>query len=379
MDFQLSEDQRLVRDTARAFAEEQVRPLAAKIDAEARFPTETMGKLAELGFLGIFAPPEYGGAGLDYLSYTLVVEEISRVCAATGVIVSAHNSLACFPLMQFGTEQQKERFLLPLAKGEALGAFALTEPEAGSDAASQKTVAVDDGDAFVLNGSKIFITNATVAKVFLVFCLTDPPAGVRGITCLIVERDAPGFSIGKKEETLGIRGSGACSLHFDSVRVPKDQVLGEPNRGFRVAMTTLDAGRIGIAAQAVGIIQAALDESVRYSKERKQFGKSISSFQALQWMIADTSTELAAARWLTYRAAALKDAGEAYTLEAAQAKLFASEMATRAAHRAMQIHGGYGYTREFVVERLYRDARITEIYEGTSEIQRLVIASQVLK
>lgn len=379
MDFQFSEDQRLVRDTARAFADEQVRPLAATIDAEARFPSETIGKLAELGFLGIFTPPEYGGSGLDYLSYALIVEEISRACAATGVIVSAHNSLACFPLMQFGTEEQKQRFLASMAKGESLGAFALTEPEAGSDAASQKTVASVDGDELVLNGSKIFITNATVAKIFLVFCLTDPPAGVRGITCLILERDTPGFTVGRKEETLGIRGSGACILHFDDVRVPKANILGELNKGFRVAMGTLDAGRIGIAAQAVGIGQAAFDESVRYSKERKQFGKPISSFQALQWMIADTSTELAAARWLTYRAASLKDAGQGYTLEAAQAKLYASEMATRAAHRAMQIHGGYGYTREFIVERLYRDARITEIYEGTSEIQRLVIASQALK
>lgn len=379
MDLQFTEEQKLVRDTARSFADAEVRPLASRIDAEARFPAETVGKLAELGFLGIFSPPEYGGSGLDYLSYALVVEEISRACAATGVIVSSHNSLACFPLMQFGTEEQKRRFLVPMAKGESLGSFALTEPDAGSDAASQKTVATMDGDDFVLNGSKIFITNATVAKVFLIFCLTDPPAGVRGITCLIVERDAPGFTVGRKEDTLGIRGSGACTLHFDDVRVSKANVLGEVNKGFRVAMVTLDAGRIGIAAQAVGIGQAALDESVRYSKERKQFGKPISSFQALQWMIADSATEIAAARWLTYRAASLKDAGESYTLEAAQAKLYASEAATRAAHRAMQIHGGYGYTREFIVERLYRDARITEIYEGTSEIQRLVIASQVLK
>jgi butyryl-CoA dehydrogenase len=349
------------------------------VDAEARFPTETVQKLAELGFLGVFIPSEYGGSEMDQISYVLIVEELSRACAATGVIVSAHNSLVCFPLLQFGTEEQKRKYLSPLAGGAKLGSFALTEPEAGSDAASQKTTAVVDGDDFVLNGSKIFITNATVAEVFIVFCLTDPPAGVRGISALIVERGMQGFTVGRKEETLGIRGSGACTLSFDGVRVPKTNLLGELNKGFRIAMATLDAGRIGIAAQAVGIAQAALDASVSYSKERKQFGKAIANLQAIQWMIADTSTELAAARMLTYRAALAKDAGAGYTQEAAQAKLFASETASRAANRAVQIHGGYGYTRDFVVERLFRDARITEIYEGTSEIQRLVIASQALK
>lgn len=379
MDFTLSEEQKMVLDTARDFAEREVRPRAAAVDAEGRYPRESIAKLAELGFLGVFIPPEYGGSGLDTISYALIIEEISRACAATGVIVSAHNSLACFPLLEFGTEEQKQKFLAPMARGEAVGAFALTEPDAGSDAASQRTVAVPDGDDFILNGSKIFITNAMIAKTFLVFCLTDPPAGVRGISAFIVERDMPGFTVGRKEETLGIRGSGACTLHFDGVRIPRGNLLGELNKGFRVAMTTLDAGRIGIAAQAVGIGQSALDESLKYSKERKQFGKPISSFQALQWMIADTATELEAARLLTWRAASLKDAGVNVTREAAQAKLYASEMATRAAHRAIQIHGGYGYTKEFIVERLYRDARITEIYEGTSEIQRVVIASQVLK
>jgi butyryl-CoA dehydrogenase len=379
MDFTLSEEQRMVLDTARDFAEREVRPRAAAVDAEGRFPRESIAKLAELGFLGVFIPPEYGGSGLDTVSYALIIEEISRACAATGVIVSAHNSLACFPLLEFGTEEQKQKYLAPMARGEAVGAFALTEPDAGSDAASQRTVAVPDGDDFILNGSKIFITNAMIAKTFLVFCLTDPPAGVRGISAFIVERDMPGFTVGRKEETLGIRGSGACTLHFDGVRLPKANMLGELNKGFRIAMTTLDAGRIGIAAQAVGIGQAALDESLKYSKERKQFGKPISSFQALQWMLADTATELEAARLLTWRAASLKDAGASITREAAQAKLYASEMATRAAHRAIQIHGGYGYTKEFIVERLYRDARITEIYEGTSEIQRVVIATQVLK
>lgn len=379
MDFKLSEDQRMVQDAARSFAEKEVRPRAAAVDAEARFPAETVQKLAELGFLGIFIPAKYGGSEMDQLSYVLVVEELSRACAATGVIVSAHNSLVCFPLLQFGTEEQKQKYLVPLASGKKLGSFALTEPEAGSDAASQKTIAVEDGEDFILNGSKIFITNATVAEVFIVFCLTDPSAGVRGISALIVERGTPGFTVGRKEETLGIRGSGACLLSFDDVRVPKANLLGEMNKGFRVAMATLDAGRIGIAAQAVGIAQAALDASVGYSKERKQFGKPIANLQAIQWMIADTSTELAAARLLTYRAACAKDAGESYTQEAAQAKLFSSETASRAANRAVQIHGGYGYTREFVVERLFRDARITEIYEGTSEIQRLVIATQALK
>ena len=379
MDFRLNTDQKMVQDTVRSFADKEVRPRAAAVDAEARFPKENVAKLAELGFLGIFIPAECGGSELDQMSYVIIVEELSRACAATGVIVSAHNSLACFPLLQFGTEGQKRKYLAPLARGEKLGAFALTEPEAGSDAASQRTVAVQEGDDFVLNGSKIFITNATVAEIFLVFCITDPPAGVRGISALIVERGMPGFEVGRKEDTLGIRGSGACLLTFDNVRVPRSNLLGEMNKGFKIAMATLDAGRIGIAAQAVGIAQAALDASVSYSKERKQFGKPIASLQAIQWMIADSSTEIAAARLLTYRAAATKDAGEPYTMEAAQAKLFASETASRAANRAVQIHGGYGYTKEFVVERLFRDARITEIYEGTSEIQRLVIATNALK
>jgi butyryl-CoA dehydrogenase len=379
MDFNLNDDQKMVQEAARSFAEKEVKPRAAATDAEAKFPAEIVGQLADLGFLGIFVPPEYGGSGMDQISYSIIIEELSRACAATGVIVSAHNSLVCFPLLQFGTEEQKQQHLVPLAKGDRLGSFALTEPEAGSDAASQKTVAIEDGDAFILNGSKIFITNASVARTFLVFCLTDPPAGVRGISALILDRDMPGLTVGRKEETLGIRGSGACALSFDNVRVPRSNLLGEMNKGFRVAMATLDAGRIGIAAQAVGIGQAALDESVKYSKERKQFGKPISSLQAIQWMIADSSTEMAAARCLMYRAAAAKDAGESYTMQAAQAKLFASEAASRAANRAVQIHGGYGYTREFVVERLFRDARITEIYEGTSEIQRLVIAANALK
>ncbi|MDM7914141.1 MAG: acyl-CoA dehydrogenase [Candidatus Eisenbacteria bacterium] len=379
MDFRLSEEHRLIQETARDFAEKELRPRAAAVDAEARFPAESVKKLAELGFLGIFVPEEYDGSGLDQLSYAIIVEELSRACAATGVIVSAHNSLVCFPLLRFGTDDQKDRYLRKLARGEVLGSFALTEPEAGSDAASQRTVATSDGSDFLLNGSKIFITNATVAEVFIVFCLTDPTAGVRGISALIVERGMPGFTVGRKEETMGIRGSGACMLSFEDVRVPRANLLGEENRGFRIAMATLDCGRIGIAAQAVGIAQACLDESVRYAKERRQFGKPIGSLQAIQWMIADTATELAAARLLTYQAAVKKDSGEEVTLEAAQAKLYASEAAARAAHRAVQVHGGYGYTKEFAVERLFRDARITEIYEGTSEIQRVVIASQVLR
>ncbi len=379
MDLELTEEQRMIRDAARDFAEKEVRPHAAAVDAEARYPKETVEKLAGLGFLGIFVPPEYGGSGLDQVSYALIIEELSRACAATGVIVSAHNSLVCFPLLRFGTEEQKQKYLVPLAKGEKIGSFGLTEPEAGSDAANQRTFAVADGDGFLLNGSKIFITNAAVADTFLIFCLTDPPAGVRGISAFILERGMEGFSVGRKEDTMGIRGSGACLLTFDNVRLPQANLLGEVNKGFRVAMATLDAGRIGIAAQAVGIGQACLDEAVKYSKERKQFGKPIASLQAIQWMIADIATELAAARLLTYRAASKKDAGQEVTLEAAQAKLFASEMAARASHKAVQVHGGYGYTKEFTVERLFRDARITEIYEGTSEIQRLVIAGQVLK
>jgi butyryl-CoA dehydrogenase len=379
LDFELNEEQRMVRDTIRDFADREVRPRASVTDLEARYPRETIDQLAALGFLGIFVPEEYGGSGLDQVSYAVIIEEISRACAATGVIVSAHNSLVCHPILQFGTEEQKRRFLVPLAKGEAIGSYALTEPEAGSDAANQKSVAVPDGDDYILNGSKIFITNAAVAHTFLVFCLTDPPAGVRGISAFLLERDMPGFSVGRKEDTMGIRGSGACTLHFEDIRVPRANLLGELNKGFRVAMQTLDAGRIGIAAQAVGIGQACLDEAVKYAKERKAFGKPIGSLQAIQWMLADIATELAAARALTYRAASRKDAGADVTLEAAQAKLFASEMAMRASHRAVQVHGGYGYSKEFTVERLFRDARITEIYEGTSEIQRVVIASQLLK
>jgi len=379
MDFNFSEEQKMMRTMARDLRAREVRPLAAVLDAEARYPYETVEKLAQLGFMGIFVPPEHGGSGLDQVSYALVIEELSRACAATGVIVSAHNSLVCYPVLRFGTDEQKRKYLAPMARGEAIGSFALTEPEAGSDAANQRTVAVADGDHFVLNGSKIFITNATVAKTFIIFGLTDPPAGVRGITAFLIERDTPGFVVGKKEDTMGIRGSGACRLDFDDVRLPRESVLGEVNKGFRVAMATLDAGRIGIAAQAVGIGQAALDESVKYAKERVAFGGPISNREAIQWMIADTATEVAAARCLTYRAAAKKDEGDNITLEAAQAKLYASEMAHRATHRAVQIHGGYGYTKDFPVERLYRDARVTEIYEGTSEIQRLVVASQMLK
>jgi butyryl-CoA dehydrogenase len=379
MDFELTEEQKMVRATAREFADREVMPKAAATDAEARYPAATIEKLAELGFMGIFVPEQYGGAGLDQVSYAVIIEELSRACAATGVIVSAHSSLVCYPLLKFGSEAQKQKYLPRLAAGESIGSFALTEPEAGSDAANQRSMAVADGDDFILNGSKIFITNASVASVFIIFCRTDPPAGVRGISAFLVERDTPGFKVGRKEDTMGIRGSGACELSFENIRVPRENLLGELNKGFRVAMQTLDAGRIGIAAQAVGIGQACLDEAVKYAKTRQAFGKPIASLQAIQWMVADTATELAAARLLTYRAAARKDAGEEITLEAAQAKLYASEMAARASHRAVQIHGGYGYSKEFTVERLFRDARITEIYEGTSEIQRIVIASQVLK
>ncbi|MEG2288717.1 MAG: acyl-CoA dehydrogenase [Clostridium sp.] len=379
MNFSLTKEQELVRQMVREFAINEVKPIAAEIDVTERFPVENVEQMARYNMLGIPFPTEFGGAGGDNLSYAMTVEELSKVCGTTGVIVSAHTSLCAAPIYQFGTQAQKEKYLTPLAKGEKLGAFGLTEPNAGTDAAGQQTTAVLDGDNYILNGSKIFITNGGVAETFIVFAMTDKSKGTRGITAFIVEKDFPGFSIGKVEEKLGIRASSTTELVFENCVVPKENMLGKEGKGFAIAMQTLDGGRIGIASQALGLAQGALDEAVAYLKERKQFGKSLSAFQGLQWMVADMNVKTEAARLLVYKAAYLKDQGKPYSVDAARAKLYASEVAMEVTTKAVQLFGGYGYTKEYPVERMMRDAKITEIYEGTSEVQRMVIAASVLK
>jgi len=379
MEFDLKEHQQMIKETARDFAEKELRPLAAKIDEEATFPTENVKKLGELGFMGMMVPEEFGGAGLDSVSYAIAVEEISRVCASTGVIMSVNNSLVCQPILDLGTPEQKKKFLPDLAKGKKLGAFSLTEPEAGSDAGNIQTTAVPSGDDYVINGTKIFVTSGGKADVVLLFASTDKAAKAKGLTAFLIEKGMPGFKIGKKENKMGIRASETTELVFEDCKVPKANVLGQLGAGFRIAMKTLDGGRIGIAAQAVGIAQAAMEAAVKYSKERKQFGKCICEFQAIQWMLANMSVEVDAARLLTLRAAYTKDKGLSFTKEAATAKLFASETAVKTAINAVQVHGGYGYMKEYDVERYFRDAKITEIYEGTSEVQRMVIAAMLLK
>ncbi len=363
----------------REFAINEVKPIAAEIDVTERFPMENVEQMARYNMLGIPFPTEFGGAGGNNVSYAMTVEELSKVCGTTGVIVSAHTSLCGAPIYQFGTQEQKEKYLTPLAKGEKLGAFGLTEPNAGTDAAGQQTTAVLEGDHYVLNGSKIFITNGGVADIFVVFAMTDKSKGTRGISAFIVEKDFPGFSIGKVEEKLGIRASSTTELVFENCIVPKENLLGKEGKGFAVAMQTLDGGRIGIAAQALGLAQGALDEAVAYMKERKQFGKSIAAFQGLQWMVADMDVQIEAARLLVYKAAYKKDMGMPYSVEAARAKLYASEVAMDVTTKAVQLFGGYGYTKEYPVERMMRDAKITEIYEGTSQVQRMVIAGSILK
>lgn len=369
----------MIRQMVREFAEKEVAPGASERDSTGEFPWEIVKKMARYNMLGIPFPEEYGGAGADTLSYIITVEELARVCAATAVIVSAHTSLCAHPIYQFGTEEQKQRFLVPLAQGNRLGAFALTEPNAGTDAASIRTTATRQGDSYILNGNKIFITNGGVADIYIVLAKTDPSKGARGITAFIVEKGTPGFSFGKKEDKLGIRASSTTELIFQNCRIPVENRLGEEGEGFKIAMQTLDGGRIGIAAQAVGIAQACLDACLRYAKEREQFGKPIGSFQAIQWMLADMATQVEAARLLTYRAAWLKDNKQPFSKEAAMAKLYASEVAMQQAIKAVQIHGGYGYMKDYPVERFFRDAKITEIYEGTSEVQRMVIASHLLR
>jgi butyryl-CoA dehydrogenase len=379
VDFELTDEQQLIRDAVREFAEAEVAPIAAEIDRDHRFPRELLPKLAEMNLMGMPYPEKEGGAGADYLSYIIALEELARACASTSVIVSAHSSLATWPIFKFGTDAQKDRYLRDMASGRRLGAFALTEPAAGTDAGAGTATATMHADGYALNGSKMFITNAPYAEVYVVFAKTDPERGARGISAFIVEKGTPGFSVGEAEHKLGIRASSTPPVYFSDCRVPKEALLGEEGDGFKIAMRTLDGGRIGIAAQALGIAQAALDASVAYAKERVQFGKPIATLQAIQWMIADMATEIDAARLLVYRAASCLDNGRPYATEGAMAKLFASEVATRVAGKAIQIHGGYGYTESYPVERNYRDAKITEIYEGTSEVQRMVIARSALR
>ena len=379
MNFGLTREQELVRQMVREFAVNEVKPIAAEIDETERFPMENVKKMAELGMMGIPFPKELGGAGGDVLSYIITVEELSKVCGTTGVIVSAHTSLCASLLYENGTPSQKEKYLIPLAKGEKIGAFGLTEPGAGTDAAGQQTTAVLDGDNYILNGSKIFITNGGVADTFIVFAMTDKSQGTRGISAFIVEKDFPGFSIGKKEDKLGIRASSTTELIFENCVVPKENLIGKEGKGFGIAMKTLDGGRIGIAAQALGIAEGAYEEAVKYMKERKQFGRPLSAFQGLQWMIAEMETKIEAAKLLVYKAAWLKQNKMPYSVDAAKAKLFAAEVAMDVTTKAVQIHGGYGYTKEYPVERMMRDAKITEIYEGTSEVQKMVIAGAALR
>jgi butyryl-CoA dehydrogenase len=379
MDFNLTEEHQLIRSGVREFCQKYVEPVAEMTDSEAKFPADTVKKLAEQDWLGIPYPQEYGGAGSDYLSYIIVVEELSRACATTGFTLECHTSLACYPLFKFGTEEQKQKYLAPLCKGEMLGSFALTEPGAGTDAGAATTTAILQGDQWVINGSKIFISNAPVAGVIIVFAMSDKSKGTKGISAFIVPAGAPGLVIGKHLNKMGIRGSLTAEVFLKDCRIPKENLLGGEGQGFKIAMMTLDGGRIGIAAQALGIAQAALDESIRYSKERVQFGKPIATLQAIQWMVANMATEVEAARFLTYHAAWCYDQGLPYSKEAAMAKLFASETASRQTDRAVQVHGGIGYIRGTKVERLYRDAKITEIYEGTSEVMRMVIAGNLLR
>jgi len=379
MDFEWNREQTMTRQLFRSFAENEVKSLAQEVDEQEVFPEKTVEKMARYGFMGIPFPKELGGQGCDTLTYAMCVEELSRVCATTGVIVSAHTSLCAEPIRKYGTQEQKEKYLIPLAKGEKLGAFGLTESGAGTDSAGQQTKAVLDGDHYVLNGTKIFITNGGKADTYIILAMTDKSKGNKGISAFIVEKDSPGFTIGKKELKMGIRGSSTTELVFENCLVPKGNLLGVEGKGFGIAMGTLDGGRIGIASQALGIAQGAFDETVAYVKARRQFGRSISAFQNTQFQLADMKTQIEAARLLVYKAAAAKDTQARFSEEAAMAKLFAAEMAMSVTTKCVQLHGGYGYTRDYPVERMMRDAKITEIYEGTSEVQRMVIAGAVLR
>ena len=383
MDFTLSKEHEMARQLFKEFAEKEVKPLAQEVDETETFPRETVEKMAKLGFMGIPVPKEYGGQGCDILTYAMCVEELSKVCGTTGVIVSAHTSLCCDPILTYGTEEQKQKYLVPLAKGEKIGAFGLTEPGAGTDAQGQQTKAVLDGDEWVLNGSKCFITNGKEADVYIVFAITGVVEKrgrlTKEISAFIVEKGTPGFTFGTKEKKMGIRGSSTYELIFTDCRIPKANLLGQQGKGFAIAMHTLDGGRIGIASQALGLAEGALETTINYVKERKQFGRAIGAFQNTQFQLADMATKCEAAKLLVYKAAKAKNTQKVYSVEAAQAKLYAAEVAMEVTTKAVQLHGGYGYIREYDVERMMRDAKITEIYEGTSEVQRMVISGALLK
>jgi butyryl-CoA dehydrogenase len=379
MDFNLTPEQKMVQSVVHRFAEAEIRPVAQELDATGEFPWPIIRKMGKMNLMGMTVPREYGGAGIDDISYMIAIEEIARVCASTSVIMAVHNSVCCYPIHVFGSEFQKERFLKPLASGDKLGAFALTEPGAGSDAGAVRTTVVLDGDNYILNGNKIFITSGSEADILVVIASTDPSRGVKGLSTFIVEKGTPGFTYGTIEDKMGVRASATSELVFENCRIPKENLLGEEGRGFKLGMVTLDSSRMGIAAQAVGIAQGALDEAIKYAREREQFGRPIGKFQAIQWKLAESATKVQAARFLVHQAAYLKGAGKPYTKESSMAKLYASKIAREVTNDAVQIHGGYGYTKDYAVERLYREAKITEIYEGTSEVQKMVIAREALR
>jgi butyryl-CoA dehydrogenase len=379
MDFSLSEEHKMIQDTARDFADKELVPIAEQVDETREPPMDAVKQLGELGFMGMMVPEEYGGAGLDDISYVLAMEEISRGCASTGVIMDVNNSLVCEPLNMYGNDEQKKRILMPLAQGERLGAYCLTEPEAGSDPAGLKTVGVEDGDDYILNGTKIFVTNGGFANDFIIFAKTDPEKGSRGISAFVVSEEMEGFKRGTREKTMGIRGSKTYEIILEDCRVPKANLIGELGQGFKIAMEALDSGRIGIASQAIGIARAAFGRALEYSKTRKQFGREICNFQAIQWKLADMATKIEAAHQLTMRAAWLRVSGGDYVQASAMAKLFSGRVAVEVSDEAIQVHGGYGYVQDYHVERHYRDAKITELYEGTSEIQRLIIARRLIR
>ncbi|MCP5049414.1 MAG: acyl-CoA dehydrogenase [bacterium] len=379
MDYLLTEEQQMMREMVSKFAKEEIGPVARENQEKHQFPTDVIKKAGELGLMGVPYPAEYGGAGMDYISYMIAIEEISRYCASTGVIISCHSSLALDPIFRFGTEEQKQRFMPGMCSGERIGCFALTEPGSGSDAGAAKTSAKLEGDKWVLNGTKHFITNGAEADVCVMLAMTKPEDKTRGMTAFIVERDTPGYSVGKHEDKLGINATSTTEIIFEDCAIPKENMLGELNKGFKVAMVTLDGGRLGIAGQALGIARASLEDSIKFTKEREQFGQPVGNFQGLQWVMAEMKTEYEAAWLLSYRASLMKDKGLPYSMEAAMAKMKASEVSTMCAGKAVQLHGGYGYIKEFDVERYMRDAKITEIYEGTNEIMRVVIGSKLMK
>jgi len=378
MAYQLNEEQQMIQAMVRDFAREVLLPTAAERDISKEFPSENLKKMGELGLLGMNVPPEYNGAGVDSVSYSLALQEVAYACASTAVVMSVHNSVACGPIYLFGSDYLKENYLKPLAAGKKIGSFAVTEPSAGSDPASQKSKAVRDGDSYIINGTKLFITTGKNSDISVVTAYTDREKRHRGISAFIVEKGMPGFSVGKEEEKMGLRASDTVELIFEDCRVPKENLLGQEGDGFVIAMASLDGGRIGIASQSVGLAQACLEAAVNYAKERVQFNKTISQFQGIRWMIADMATQIEAARLMTFNSAAMRDRGENFTAAASMAKLFASEMANKVAYQAIQIHGGYGYIKEYPVERYYRDARVLTLYEGTSEVQRIVIANHVI-